>query len=126
VLELSFPLRVDYYAIMAGSGGEGQWRGGCGAERAWTVLDHTSRATVCFERTRSAPFGICGGEAGAAAKIKLRLPDGRERALVSKGAFDAPAGSQVVIEAPGGGGFGDKAVREAAARERDAADGYVD
>ena len=122
---MSFPLRVDYYAITAGSGGEGQWRGGCGAERAWTVLDHTSRATVCFERTRSAPFGVCGGEAGAAAKIKLRLPDGRERALVSKGAFDAPAGSQVVIEAPGGGGYGDKAFRDVAARARDAADGYA-
>lgn len=125
VLEMSFPLRVDYYAITAGSGGEGQWRGGCGAERAWTVLDHTSRATVCFERTRSAPFGVCGGEAGAAAKIKLRLPDGRERALVSKGAFDAPAGSQVVIEAPGGGGYGPAAARDPAARRRDAADGYV-
>jgi N-methylhydantoinase B len=89
------------------------------------VLDHTSRATVCFERTRSAPFGICGGEAGAAAKIKLRLPDGRERALTSKGAFDAPAGSQVIIEAPGGGGYGASAERDPAARVRDAADGYV-
>ncbi len=125
VLEMSFPLRVDYYAITAGSGGEGRWRGGCGAERAWTVLDHTSRATVCFERTRSAPFGICGGEAGAAAKIKLRLPDGRERALTSKGAFDAPAGSQVIIEAPGGGGYGASAERDPEARLRDAADGYV-
>ncbi len=125
VLEMSFPLRVDYYAITANSGGEGRWRGGCGAKRAWTVLNHTSRATVCFERTRSAPFGVCGGEAGAAAKIKLRLPDGRERALVSKGAFDAPAGSQVIIEAPGGGGYGDRAARDPAARQRDAADGYA-
>ena len=125
VLEMSFPLRVDYYAITAGSGGEGQWRGGCGAERAWTVLDHTSRATVCFERTRSAPFGICGGDSGAPARIKLRLPDGRERELCSKGAFDAPAGSQIVIEAPGGGGYGPATARDAAARSRDKADGYV-
>lgn len=125
VLEMSFPLRVDYYAITANSGGEGQWRGGCGAERAWTVLDHDSRATVCFERTRSAPFGVCGGEAGAAARIKLRLPDGRERSLCSKGAFDAPAGSQVIIEAPGGGGYGPPTARTAEARSRDAADGYV-
>ncbi len=125
VLEMSFPLRVDYYAITAGSGGEGQWRGGCGAERAWTVLGHDSRATVCFERTRSAPFGICGGEAGAAARIKLRLPDGRERALCSKGAFNAPAGSQVVIEAPGGGGYGPPGARTPEARARDTADGYV-
>ncbi len=126
VLEMSFPLRVDYYEITANSGGEGQWRGGCGARRAWTVLGHDSRATVCFERTRSAPFGICGGEAGAAARIKLRLPDGRERALVSKGAFNAPAGSQVIIEAPGGGGYGDKTKRGAAAREADAVNGYVE
>jgi N-methylhydantoinase B len=45
--------------------------------------------------------------------------------LVSKGAFDAPAGSQVIIEAPGGGGYGEKAKRAAEARAVDAADGYV-
>lgn len=125
VLEMSFPLRVDYYEITANSGGEGRWRGGCGARRAWTVLGHNSRATVCFERTRSAPFGICGGEAGAPATIKVRLPDGRERALVSKGAFNAPAGSQVIIEAPGGGGYGDSGTRAESARAMDRANGYV-
>ncbi len=125
VLEMSFPLRVDYYEITANSGGEGRWRGGCGAKRAWTVVGHDSRATVCFERTRSAPFGICGGEAGEPARIKVRLPDGRERQLVSKGAFNAPAGSQVIIEAPGGGGYGDKAERDSALDRADRLDGYV-
>jgi N-methylhydantoinase B len=125
VLEMSFPLRVDYYEITANSGGKGRWRGGCGARRAWTVLGHDSRATVCFERTRSAPFGIRGGEAGAPAVITLKLPDGSQRSLCSKGAFDAPAGSQVVIEAPGGGGYGEASGREADAIELDAANGYV-
>jgi len=125
VLEMSFPLRVDYYEITADSGGKGQWRGGCGAKRAWTVLGHDSRATVCFERTRSAPFGICGGEAGAPARILLKLPDGRERSLCSKGAFDAPAGSQVLIEAPGGGGYGSVEARAQAAVQADVSDGYI-
>ena len=125
VLEMSFPLRVDYYEILADSGGLGKWRGGCGARRAWTVVDHDARGTVCFERTRSAPFGICGGEAGAPARIKLKLPDGSERDLVSKGAFDAPAGCQVIIEAPGGGGYGAKNDRDPDAHAADAKDHYV-
>ena len=44
---------------------------------------------------------------------------------MSKGAFDAPAGCQVIIEAPGGGGYGAKNDRDPDAHAADAKDHYV-
>lgn len=125
ILELSFPVRVDYYEITPDSGGRGKYRGGCGARRAWTILDHDSRAAVCIEHTQSPPFGIRGGKAGSPAKISLKLQDGTIRPLLTKGGFNAPKGSQILLEVPGAGGYGDPGERDSAAHESDLLEGYV-
>ncbi len=124
-LEMSFPLRVDCYELIPDSGGQGKYRGGLGTRRAWTVLEKTARATVCMERTKSPPFGVSGGGSGRLGKATLRLPNGTEQSLPSKGAFDVPAGGQVILEAPGSGGYGDEAERDQAANDSDIEDGYV-
>jgi len=124
-LEMSFPLRVDCYELIPDSGGQGKYRGGLGTRRAWTVLEKTARATVCMERTKSPPFGVSGGGFGRLGKATLRLPNGTEQSLPSKGAFDVPAGGQVILEAPGSGGYGDEAERDQAANDSDIEDGYV-
>ncbi|MEL0019170.1 MAG: hydantoinase B/oxoprolinase family protein, partial [Rickettsiales bacterium] len=103
---------------------KGKYRGGLGARRGWTVLGETARATVCMERTKSPPFGIAGGGEGTPGKATLRLPDGGERSLPSKGAFDVPAGGQVILEAPGSGGYGDAAARGEAEKKSDIENGY--
>jgi N-methylhydantoinase B len=125
VLEMSFPLRVEEYVITADSGGAGTWRGGCGCRRTWRMLGEKTRATVCLERTLTPPFGVLGGKTGAAAAIALTTPDGRERSLVSKSNFDAPAGSLIVLHAPGAGGYGEPSARDPAAIGRDLIAGYV-
>lgn len=38
ILEMSFPVRVERYALLTDSGGPGRHRGGCGSERVWRVL----------------------------------------------------------------------------------------
>jgi N-methylhydantoinase B len=78
-----------------------------------------------MERMTSPPFGLRGGEAGAAAVVTLTTPDGATRLLPSKGAFAAPAGSVIAMITPGSGGFGSVAEREEAAIGRDLLDGYV-
>ena len=125
ILELSFPIRIDYYEITANSGGGGKYRGGCGSRRGWTIVDHDARAAVCLERTKSPPFGVCGGKAGARASIALKLADGSIRPLLTKGGFNAPAGSQILLEVPGAGGYGDASERDAQVHARDLRDGYV-
>ena len=125
-LEMSFPLRVNCYELIPGSGGGGKFRGGLGARRAWTVLENNARASVCMERMKSPPFGIAGGANGSPARATLKYPDGTQRALPSKGAFDVPAGGQVVLEAPGSGGYGDEAERDPTHIASDRKDGYID
>ncbi len=126
VLEMAFPFRVERYEINPDSGGAGRYRGGCGARRTWRMLEGADAVgTLCMERMRSAPFGLLGGSAGAAAVVTLTTPDGRTRHLPSKGAFQAPAGSVVDMVTPGSGGFGPAAERDPAAIGRDLVDGYL-
>jgi N-methylhydantoinase B len=125
VLEMSFPVRVEYYEITADSGGAGQYRGGCGARRSWRVLGNASQASVCCERTQSAPFGLAGGKAGAKAHIAIEMPDGETCELNSKGGFPAPADSRILFEVPGSGGYGPVEARDKAKVAQDVKDGYV-
>ncbi|MBY0329068.1 MAG: hydantoinase B/oxoprolinase family protein [Acetobacteraceae bacterium] len=125
VLEMSFPLRVEEYSVVPDSGGAGTFRGGCGVRRAWRILDRDLRASTCFERTVTPPFGLAGGLPGGRARLSMTLPDGTRRAVPGKGAYTAPAGAVVTIEAPGSGGYGPPAARDPAALRADLADGYV-
>ncbi|HZU90424.1 MAG TPA: hydantoinase B/oxoprolinase family protein [Stellaceae bacterium] len=125
ILETSFPLRVEEYALAADSGGAGRWRGGLGVRRVWRVLGHEAHAAVCCERTLSPPFGLAGGQAGGAMQVSLELPDGTTRRLNSKGAFRVPAEGRVVMVAPGSGGFGPPSARDPERLRQDLADGYV-
>ena len=124
VLEMSFPVRVERYAIVPDTGGPGRFRGGCGVERVWRILGQPSHASVCLERTKSAPFGLAGGGPGAPGRIAVGS-DGAERELVSKGAFTAAPGAEIRLRAPGAGGFGPAAARAPERLRDDVINGYV-
>jgi N-methylhydantoinase B len=126
IMEMTFPVRIEQYEVNPDSGGAGRYRGGCGARRVWRLLaDADATGALCMERMTSPPFGLLGGEPGAAAVVKLTTPDGVTRELPSKGAFAAPAGSIIDMITPGSGGFGPVSERDAAAIGRDLIDGYV-
>jgi N-methylhydantoinase B len=125
MLEMSFPLRVEEYALIPDSGGAGRWRGGLGARRVWRVLGHEAHAAVCCERSLRPPFGLAGGRPGAPMRLWLELPDCTRQSLNSKGAFRVPTRGRLVMEAPGSGGYGPPAARDPALLREDLADGYV-
>ncbi len=125
ILEMSFPLRVEEYALVPDSGGAGKYRGGLGVRRVWRVLENASNAAVCCERSVTPPFGLDGGLAGGSARIELAVATQDVQVLNSKGGFAAPAGSLVTLQAPGSGGYGPAAQRDPEAVREDLADGYV-
>jgi N-methylhydantoinase B len=100
-LELSYPLRVERWALRDGSGGAGVHRGGDGVVRELRVLEDC-RLSVLAERRRHAPHGAAGGDDGARGRT---LVNGEEQP--SKVTAQLHAGDVVRIETPGGGGFGD-------------------
>ena len=89
------------------------------------MLENQAHAAVCCERTVTPPFGLAGGLPGAPARLELIAPRSNARKLTSKGAFLAPAGSLVVLQAPGSGGYGPPSARDPAALSEDLQDGYV-
>jgi N-methylhydantoinase B len=104
-LEFALPVRVRRYSLRTGSGGRGRHRGGDGIVREIEFLAET-RVSILSDRRRIAPYGLKGGKPGKPGKNELILPNGRKRALPSKGSFTAPRGSILRIETPGGGGCG--------------------
>ena len=99
-LELSYPLRVERWALRRGSGGEGAHRGGDGVVRALRALEDC-RVSILAERRTRAPQGMNGGHAGAPGR---NLLNGEE--LPSKATRELRAGDMIEIETPGGGGWG--------------------
>jgi N-methylhydantoinase B len=99
-LELAYPLRVRRHELRAGSGGEGQTRGGHGVVRELEALE-SCRFSIVSERRARAPRGARGGKDGAPGR---NLLNGKE--LPAKAAGDLAAGDVLRIETPGGGGLG--------------------
>ncbi len=99
-LELAYPLRVERYGLLPGSGGAGEHTGGNGVVRELRVLEDC-RLSLISERRRHAPQGEEGGAPGRRGR---NLVDGEE--VAPKETRDLRAGAVVTIETPGGGGRG--------------------
>ena len=65
VLEHRYPVRLERFAIRAGSGGAGRWRGGDGAVRELTFLEPMSLSLLTQHRVER-PYGDGGRRAGPA------------------------------------------------------------
>jgi 5-oxoprolinase (ATP-hydrolysing) len=105
ILEFRFPVRLESFAIRAGSGGAGRWRGGNGAVRQLRFLEPMMAAILSNNRI-VAPFGMAGGASGALGRNSVRRADGSVEPLAHIGKVQMRAGDVFVIETPGGGGYG--------------------
>jgi len=105
VLELRFPVQVEKFAIRAGSGGAGRWRGGDGGVRSLRFLQPMQLALLC-NGWRHPAFGLRGGQAGAPGRARVIRSNGRVEVLANTDQASLQAGDCFEIETPGGGGFG--------------------
>lgn len=114
VLEHRFPVRLESYAIRAGSGGAGRWRGGDGGVRRVRFLEPMTAGILSNGRVHPA-FGMAGGQAGAPGLNRVLRADGRVEQLGHIGQAQMQAGDVFEIHTPGGGGFGQRAAEEGVA-----------
>jgi 5-oxoprolinase (ATP-hydrolysing) len=105
VLESRHPVLVREFRYRRGSGGAGRHRGGDGLVRAIEFRAPMTVAVLSNHR-RIAPFGLDGGTAGATGINRIERPDGAVRDLPGCAAERVEPGDAIVIETPGGGGFG--------------------
>jgi N-methylhydantoinase B len=75
-----------------------------------------------FDRVENPARGRHGGETGLPGSVYL--DDGTP--FNAKGKQPVPAGKRLILELPGGGGFGDPTERDPEASERDRSQGYVE
>ncbi|MEO7021049.1 MAG: hydantoinase B/oxoprolinase family protein, partial [Ktedonobacteraceae bacterium] len=102
-LEMSLPIRIRRYALRAGSGGAGRYRGGDGLCREVLFLCPAT-VTLLTERRINAPYGLWGGAPGLLGANILEH-EGERQTLAGKVTLDVRAGDVLCIATPGGGGF---------------------
>jgi 5-oxoprolinase (ATP-hydrolysing) len=106
VLEQRYPVRVLEFSIRHGSGGAGARRGGGGALRRLKFLRDLEVSILSQRRGPYPPFGLAGGVAGALGQNTLVRADGSTEPLSSQVQCVAHPGDMLIVETPGGGGFG--------------------
>lgn len=100
ILEQRYPVRLRRFALRRGSGGPGRWRGGDGVVREIEFL-RPLQVSLLTQHRVVAPYGMEGGGNGRCGRQTL---NGEE--LPGIAAFEATPGDRLVIETPGGGGWG--------------------
>lgn len=105
ILETRFPVRLENFSIRENSGGKGHYCGGDGAVRKTRFLDTMSVNIVSGHR-KTAPYGMAGGESGQCGRNAIERADGSLSELEGVASITAQPGDALIIETPGGGGYG--------------------
>jgi 5-oxoprolinase (ATP-hydrolysing) len=106
IFERRYPVRLWEFAIRRNSGGAGAHRGGDGAMRRIEFLEPLEVSLVTSRRGSYPPYGLHGGEPGALGRNTLLRADGSRESLPAQTQFRALPGDQLLLETPGGGGWG--------------------
>lgn len=119
-LEKEYPLLIARYEFIPDTGGAGKWRGGLGLRREYRPLGHACRFSGQGERFIHRPWGLFGGQPGAHGDFILKCDNGDVKKLPAKtNAAIIREGESLVVETPGGGGYGDPATRSKVLEQAD-------
>jgi N-methylhydantoinase B len=125
-VEAKFPIVVERYALVPGSGGAGRHRGGLGVERVVRARSHVTVNTQ-IDRAHCRPWGLDGAGDGKGNAVALRI-DGawktdfpNAKVLVAQ----VKAGDAFRLRSGGGGGYGSALARPVEDVRNDVRQGYV-
>jgi len=135
VFETKYPFLTLEYSMRQNSGGIGMHRGGLGSARKLRVLAPEITVSALLDRTRTHAWGLFGGSDGASARLLVKKKGDVQFRTFSE-AFGVPCatkftrvvlkkGDEVIIESPGGGGYGPPEKRLSGETEEDLRQGYI-
>ena len=108
ILEFRYPeIRLERFSIRKASGGSGKFKGGNGTIREIRFLKKR-KVSILSERRKYQPYGMAGGGFGKAGKNSLIKASGKKELLKGKVEKIVKSGDRIIIETPGGGGYGVK------------------
>ncbi|CAA6824400.1 MAG: 5-oxoprolinase (EC [uncultured Thiotrichaceae bacterium] len=106
ILETRFPVILDNFSIRKNSGGAGQRKGGNGIIRKTRFLEDMTISLVTGRR-QIPPYGIHEGYPGKQGRNALLKKNTTQATVITSIAkIDVQPGDTLIIETPGGGGYG--------------------
>jgi N-methylhydantoinase B len=125
-LENEYPLIVEAYGLVAGSGGAGRSRGGLGIARQIRALEDGTVFGCRSDSHLTPAEGVFGGMPGAPGRLVRNPGRANEEELGSKvSRLVLEAGQSIRIETPGGGGAGPPEERSPERRAEDERGGKI-
>jgi len=112
---------IESKALLADSGGPGEFRGGLGQRIEFINDSGSDIAIACLAgRTQFPPQGVRGGYAGGLREIRVN-----GQTVHPKGRYTLKPGDRLTTLEAGGGGFGNPLKRDRAMLRRDVEQGFV-
>lgn len=105
VLEYRFPVRLNFFSVRSNSGGSGKCKGGNGVSRCLEFLE-PMQVNILSEHRHIAPVGLYGGEAGQCGINQHISLNGETVELSACASVSVNAGERILLQTPGGGGYG--------------------
>ncbi len=105
VLERRYPVTLERFEVRRGSGGAGETCGGDGVRRVLRFHEAVALSVLSQRRVRGAP-GREGGEDGAPGRQTIERRGGGTEVLEAIASADLEPGDRLILETPGGGGWG--------------------
>jgi N-methylhydantoinase B len=107
VFENDAPVLVTEKSLLKGSGGKGKYPGGEGQRFSYRNIGSTPiQISNVTEKINHQAYGLLGGESGKRGKVFVKMANGKKRHTPPKGHDKLLPGEELVMELPGGGGYG--------------------
>ena len=126
ILESDTPLIVEKRELLTDSGGPGKMKGGLGRRMILRIPDDVYAPIppvnlgIQSGRYRYPPEGLFGGKSGSKAQFLVNGKSGDPYGLTQ-----LSPGDVIIMDAAGGGGYGNPLVREVEMVENDVMEGYI-
>ena len=105
ILERRYPVRLQRFQLRRNSGGDGYWHGGDGVERCLEFLA-PMQVSLLTSRRHTQPYGLAAGLPGKPGAQTLLRAQGDAQPLPPCACLNVEKGDRLLLETPGGGGYG--------------------